>query len=240
LPSPTERVVVVSPHLDDAALSLGAAIASWGRQGAAVELLTVLAGDPDSDASSGGWDRRGGFATEAEATRGRRSEDARACAELGATPSWLSFGDGQYERHGTDTDVRAAVSDVVGDADMLLLPGWPLSHPDHEWLVRTVADASLGARRLGFYVEQPYAARAGGLPGTAPWLEVGLGARLEFATVRVGLRDRRAKRRALQAYASQLPLLALNRRALLRLVLQPERIAWVGERGPDAALGSRR
>jgi LmbE family N-acetylglucosaminyl deacetylase len=197
----------------------------------AVEVLTVLAGNPDSQAPAGGWDRRGGFETEAEATRGRRAEDARACAELGATPSWLPFGDGQYERHAADATVRAAVVGAIGEADTLLLPGFPLSHPDHEWLVRTVADASLSARRLGFYVEQPYAARAGVPPGTAPWLEVGLGAKLEFASVRVGPRDRLAKRRALRAYASQLPLLALDGRALLRLVLQPERIAWVGEGG---------
>jgi LmbE family N-acetylglucosaminyl deacetylase len=223
------RTVVVSPHLDDAVLSLGAAIASWGRQGVAVEVLTVLAGSPDSQAPAGGWDRRGGHATEAEATRGRRAEDARACAELGATPSWLPFGDGQYERHGSDADVRAAVIDAVGDADSVLLPGFPLSHPDHEWLVRTVADASLGAGRLGFYVEQPYAARAGGMPGTAPWLEVGLGAKLEFASVRVRLRDRLAKRRAVRAYASQLTLLALDRRSVVRLAFRRELVAWVGE-----------
>jgi LmbE family N-acetylglucosaminyl deacetylase len=223
------RAVVVSPHLDDAVLSVGAAVASWGRQGVAVEVLTVLAGDPDSQAPAGGWDRRGGFETEAEATRGRRAEDARACRELGATTSWLPFGDGQYERHGTDADVRAAVIDAVGDADSVLLPGSPLSHPDHEWLVRTVADASLSARRLGFYVEQPYAARAGGMPGTTPWLEVGLGAKLEFASVRVGLRDRLAKRRAVRAYASQLPLLALDRRSVVRLAFRPELVAWVGE-----------
>jgi LmbE family N-acetylglucosaminyl deacetylase len=221
------RVVVVSPHLDDAVLSLGASIASWVRGGAAVEVLTVLAGDPESTAPAGGWDRRGGFATEGEAGRSRRAEDARACAALGATPTWLAFGDVNYERHGTDDEVRAAVAEAVGDAATLLLPGSPLSHPDHEWLVRTVADASLGAGRLGFYAEQPYAARVGVTPGTAPWLEVGLGAKLAFEPVHAAVRDRLAKRKAVHAYASQLPLLALDRRAVLRLAFRPERVAWV-------------
>jgi LmbE family N-acetylglucosaminyl deacetylase len=44
---PGERIVVVSPHLDDGVLSLGASIASWSRSGATVELLTVLGCDPD-------------------------------------------------------------------------------------------------------------------------------------------------------------------------------------------------
>jgi LmbE family N-acetylglucosaminyl deacetylase len=220
--------VVVSPHLDDAVLSLGAAISSWGRRAASVEVLTVLAGDPESQAPAGGWDRRGGFATEGEATRARRAEDVRACAALGATPAWLAFGDGNYERHGSDDEVRSAVAEAIGDAATLLLPGSPLTHPDHEWLVRTVADASLGAGRLGFYAEQPYTARAGGALGTAPWLEVGLGAKLAFEPIQVGIRDRLAKRKAVHAYASQLPLLALDRRAVLRLSFRHELVAWVG------------
>ncbi len=222
------RIVVVSPHLDDAALSLGAAIASWTRGGAEVEVVTVLAGDPASAAPPGGWDGRAGFTSEGEATDARRAEDSRACAELGAKPTWLPFGDGDYERHGEDDEVRAAVAEAVDDAGTLLLPGSPLSHPDHEWLVRTIADAPLHAGRLGFYAEQPYTARSGAEPGTAPWLEVGLGAKLSFAPVRVGVRDRLAKRRAVHAYASQLPLLALDRRGVLRLVLRPELVAWAG------------
>jgi hypothetical protein len=59
---PGERVVVVSPHLDDGALSLGAALHAWAARGARVELLTVLACDPRSDAPAELG--RGGFATE--------------------------------------------------------------------------------------------------------------------------------------------------------------------------------
>src|SRR5512144_2582409 len=76
-PSPDERIVVVSPHLDDGVLSLGASIARWSRAGAAVELLTVLGCDPASAAQAGGWDRRGGFATEGESALARREEDRR-------------------------------------------------------------------------------------------------------------------------------------------------------------------
>ena len=62
---PRTRIVVVSPHLDDGVLSLGAWMASQVRAGARVELLTVFACDPESDAPTKGWDARGGFRTEA-------------------------------------------------------------------------------------------------------------------------------------------------------------------------------
>jgi hypothetical protein len=46
------RVVVVSAHLDDAALSLGATIARVASMGGEVSVLTVLAGDPDSNSAA--------------------------------------------------------------------------------------------------------------------------------------------------------------------------------------------
>ena len=223
---PAKRIVVVSPHLDDGVLSLGASMAAWARGGARVELLTVLAGDPQSQAPAGGWDSRAGFGTEGDASRSRRREDAQACALLGAVPVRLDFGYQDYERHGEDADVRAAVDDAVGNADAALVPGSPLTHPDHEWVVRTLGDAPLHARRLGFYVEQPYGLRSRA-EASPPWLEVALGARLAFRDSEAGLRDRIAKFRAARAYTSQLPLLALTGRRAVRLARLRERIAWL-------------
>ena len=217
----------MSPHLDDAVLSLGATMASWARSGASVEVLTVFAGDPESPTPAGGWDERAGFQSEGDAARARREEDAAACAAVGAKPSWLPFGDTDYDRHGTEHEIRTAVAEAVGDADTALLPGSPLSHPDHEYLVRTVADASLSAVRLGFYAEQPYTARSGEPPQTARWLDVGLGSKLSFQPEGAGLRDRYAKWKAVRIYDSQRPLLALGGREVLRLALRPELVAWV-------------
>ena len=138
----------MSPHFDDGVLSLGASIASWCRAGATVLLLTVFGCDPDSTAPSGGWDRRGGFGTEGESARARREEDRLACAVLGATSVPLPFGSVDYERHGEDGDVRAAVAPAVEGADLVLLPGFPLSHPDHDWLVRTLVSDFKSDTRL--------------------------------------------------------------------------------------------
>ena len=226
--TPGRRVVVVSPHLDDGVLSLGAAIAAWSRAGARVELLTVLGCDPASEAPAGGWDRRGGFATEGASARARREEDRRACAILGATPVWLPFGSVDYERHGDEEEVRRAAVEAVGAADRVLLPGSPLSHPDHEWLVRTLVADGLDRGSVALYAEQPYTRRAGAGPQAPPWLASAVGPST-FAPVPARLRDRHAKWRAIRCYRSQLPLLGMGRslrRGPHRLALAPELVAW--------------
>ncbi len=245
-PHPGSRVVVVSPHLDDGVLSLGAAIASWVRRGARVELLTVLGCDPDSAAPTRGWDSRAGFSTEGEAARARREEDRRACAVLGATPVWLRFGSVDYERHGDEAEVREAVTAIVEGADGVLLPGFPLTHPDHLWLTRTLVETPLFHLGLGFYAEQPYTFKHHGttpLPVAPVWLDEALGSPIAFGHVDVALRDRLAKLRAIRRYRSQLDLLALSRRGgtpLYHLLWFEARrggeaVAWVPETvGNDA------
>ena len=216
-PAALRRIVVVSPHLDDGVLSLGAAMAKWARGGARVELLTVLACDPDSTAPAGGWDLRGGFASEGESARARREEDRRACSCLDVAPVWLPFGSVDYERHGTGADVRDAVAEAVVGADEVLLPGFPLSHPDHAWLAELLDGSDFRVARTGRYAEPLYVRRAEAQP------------RAVYTAVRTSARDRLAKWRAIREYRSQLPLLGLSRnlrRGPLSLALAPEAVAW--------------
>jgi LmbE family N-acetylglucosaminyl deacetylase len=211
-PSVGTRVVVVSPHSDDGVLSLGASMSRWARAGAKVVVLTVFALDPQSSAAAGGWDRRAGFSTEGEAARARRAEDVAACAVLGARPVWLAFGSLDYERRGDEHAVSSAVGEVAGDAELVLLPGSPLTHPDHAW-VTTVLARSLPSQRLGYYAEQPYTKRERQAP---------------FEAQHVRARDRLAKWRAIRRYRSQLPLLGMSTRLRagpLALVLAEERLA---------------
>lgn len=230
--APGRRIVVVSPHLDDGVLSLGAAMAGWSRAGSKVELLTVLGCDPGSEAPAGGWDRRGGYGTEGDSARGRREEDRHACAVLGVTPVWLPFGSVDYERHGDAHDVRAAVARAVDGADAALVPGFPLTHPDHDWLVRTLVEGRFGWKRIGLYVEQPYASRADGRRPEAPeWLAAALGGTPSFSPLRASPRDRLAKWRAIREYRSQLLLLGMRgslRRGPHVLALNAEWVAWAG------------
>ena len=210
-----DTIVVVSPHSDDGVLSLGASMARWARSGRRVELLTVLALAPDSATPTSGWDRRAGFATEGEAASKRRAEDSAACTRLGVTPQWLPFGSVDFDRHGDDEEVWEAVRLAVGDASIVLVPGSPLTHPDHAWLHGLLAKR-IAPDRLGLYAEQPYTAREA---GTA------------FSPVALNVRERFAKWRAIRAYRSQLPLLGMRRtvrRGPLSLSLAEERVAWPG------------
>jgi LmbE family N-acetylglucosaminyl deacetylase len=184
-------IVVVSPHLDDAVFSLGAAVSRTVRTGTEATILTVLAGDPSSSAPAGEWDRQAGFQTAGEAARVRRDEDTLACGLLGARSHWLPFSDMQYERGGSDDEIRARVVDAAGSA-FVLLPGFPLVHDDHHWLKALLEDA-FEPERVGFYAEQPYAAFAERRPGG--WIPLA-----------AGLHDRWRKIAACRAYASQLSL----------------------------------
>jgi LmbE family N-acetylglucosaminyl deacetylase len=156
-PRSRSRLVVVSPHLDDAALSLGATIAYATRAGVPVTVLTVFAGDPGSGEPAGVWDGLCGFATAGDAARLRREEDARACAILGAEPVWLPFADQDYCGPRNGDEIWAGVEPFVAEAALVLIPGYPLVHSDHVWLTRLIAIRASESTTLGLYVEQPYA-----------------------------------------------------------------------------------
>ncbi len=185
-------------------------MARWARSGIRVELLTVLGLDPCSSTPTRGWDRRAGFATEAEAARARREEDRRACALLGAAPLWLPFGSADYDRHGDDDDVRGAVEAALDGAGVVLLPGFPLTHPDHEWLVRQLVSDLKSDTKLALYAEQPYSRRAGAAPDAPGWLAAATAVGT-FEATETRLQDRLAKWRAIREYRSQLALLGMRR-----------------------------
>lgn len=239
----TGPLVVLSPHLDDAALSLGATIASLARAGQEVVVLTVLAGDPGSVDPPGVWDRRCGFASAGEAARLRRLEDRAACDVLGATPVWLPYGDEQQRaRGGTDGEIWTQLLPHLDPAAAVLVPGHPLTHRDHAWLTRLVVGRFPADRTL-LYAEQPYAAneaigRGYSIRPVARSTRLGAATRLrrrpfrpstpdeigacvplpvEWRAVCPRSADRRAKDEAIRAYASQFGVGRLGRLLLKRI-----------------------
>ena len=207
------RVVVLSPHLDDAVLGLGAAIARGRREGARIRVVTVFAGDVDSELPASRWDALAGFRTEGEAAVARRREDAAACTIVGAVPEPLSLPDYPYVRDGREpAELAAIVGAAIGDADVVLLPGYPLTHPDHRLLAECVLEYGLAPSGLALYAEQPYRFRA--RVGSGPCVEDDVRRLLDetpvWAGVPVETRDRLAKWRAVRSYRSQLPLLDLG------------------------------
>ena len=103
-----------------------------------------------------------------------------------------------------------AVGGVVDGASVVLVPGSPLTHPDHAWLNRLVFERSASVP-VARYAEQPYTFKARGAP---------------FDPVDVSSRDRLAKWRGIRAYRSQLPLLAMRR----SVRNGPLRLSWADER----------
>jgi LmbE family N-acetylglucosaminyl deacetylase len=199
------RVAVLSPHLDDAVLSLGAAISAAAAAGAEVDVVTVLAGDPTATDPPGAWDRSRGFASAAEAASARREEDRRACEMLGARPVWLPFKDHQYPARAEPDEVWAAIEEAIRGATSVLVPGAPLVHEDHLWLAMTVLERGLPADvPVGLYLEQPYAVWAGDR-AEVPEAARSLVARpLHWSRLASAPTHRWRKARASGAYASQL------------------------------------
>ncbi|MBS0419159.1 MAG: PIG-L family deacetylase [Proteobacteria bacterium] len=219
------RLVVVSPHLDDAVLSLGATLAHAVESGSDVQILTVFACAPDSNAPTDEWDRKSGFATEGEAAQQRRREDETACAILGVAPRWFDFGAEPYERHGSMQEVVTAVASATADADIVLMPGFPLAHADHAALTNGLLSHGLSCRRVGLYAEQPYSFDRSATPnGSVPDMPA---ARIRSGTLTwqracAAHRHRQLKLRAVKQYVSQLPQLGLRQLGHLRL----RRMLW--------------
>ena len=186
------------------------------RRGAAVCVLTVLAGDPGSSAPADDSNRRAGFGTVGAAARARRAEDAQACRRLGVTPVWLPYGDDESVEMPAEHLLWESICPHVQDADLVLLPGTPLRHVDHRWVHDSLADRLAAAGLVtGLYQEQPYAtwdwssttARPGRRDGTV--LPRPLGERVGGTVLRFAARPDAyaAKYRACTAYRSQLRVL---------------------------------
>jgi LmbE family N-acetylglucosaminyl deacetylase len=131
-PAVLSRIVVVSPHFDDAILGAAHLLATYPGS----TVITVLGGrppaypDPPSD-----WDACGGFVAGDDVVAARRQEDRAAVAAVGATPVWLEFADHQYlAKH--ERPQPADVAPVLGaaiaaaGATAVFLP-LGLANPDH-------------------------------------------------------------------------------------------------------------
>jgi LmbE family N-acetylglucosaminyl deacetylase len=158
---------VISPHLDDAALSCSLLLAA--NPGSYV--TTVFAGGPSSMRPLTTWDRLAGYFPEGADVVGiRRGEDISASAMVCAKPIHLTYWDRQYrnEDYGYDGVPEAELAPAItaellsqrpqAPADYWVIP-LGLGHVDH----RLAAEAGLllAEREAGeFYVyeELPYSA----------------------------------------------------------------------------------
>jgi LmbE family N-acetylglucosaminyl deacetylase len=240
------RRTLLSPHLDDLALSCFGAL----RPGDTA--LTVFTADPSADGLLSDWDAQSGAASSKELMATRRAEDRAAMALAGATVRHLPFGE-QHHRAGADVaaPLAAALADELADATEVWVPAAVFGNPDHA-LVRSVAFsvlAKLSVSSVWLYAEYPYhqylspvsadgpapgsgSVRASTVPALADWFRQRVHAGAPDAranpTVRV-LDDAELalKQQAVQCYRSQIaPLDRTLGGRLLESELLRDEYAW--------------
>jgi LmbE family N-acetylglucosaminyl deacetylase len=204
-----ERVVVCSPHFDDAAL--GAAHVLLAHPGSTV--VTVFGGPPAVYPNPPTeWDALGGFRAGDEVVARRRDEDRAAMEILDARTIWLEFVDHQYLRRderAEPKEIAVALESVVDDIrpTAVFLP-MGLANPDH--VATHDAGMLLAARRRDLawlcYEDSGYKH----IPGMLAWRIAKLFASELWPTPMAVpvLVDNARKRSAIECYRSQLPPLS--------------------------------
>jgi LmbE family N-acetylglucosaminyl deacetylase len=225
---------VVSPHLDDAALSCAALLARADP----VDVLTVFAGEPDPP-RQGPWDSDCGFASSAESIPIRRAEEESAFAGTRHRLAFMELLEGQYvDWHHAAEEADAIAAKIrgwtaanaggtvavpagagrrlgrvrAGLARRVGMNGGPDPHPDHLF-VRDVALCVLASGREVLpllYEELPYVL-GGGAAREARGAAAACGRRAVELVADV---DRVAKAARIGAYATQVPHLTLDGRRL--------------------------
>jgi len=205
-----DRILVVSPHLDDAVLGASHLLSSYPGS----TVVTVFAGRPSAyPAEPTPWDASGGFKAGDDVAALRCLEDKAALDVLAASPVWLDFVDHQYlpkEQRATATEVAAVLEkriDEISPTAVVLPMG--LANPDHVvaheagLLARNALEAAGSERAWLCYEDGGYKH----IPGMLAWrvaklFRSGLWPTPAMVPVRP---DETAKRRAIECYTSQLP-----------------------------------
>jgi LmbE family N-acetylglucosaminyl deacetylase len=205
-----DRVVVCSPHFDDAAL--GAAHLLTAHPDSTV--VTVFGGRPASypDPPTE-WDALGGFRAGDDVVALRRLEDRAAMEVLGAAPIWLDFVDHQYlapDERAEPHEIAVALDAVLEEAQptAVFLP-MGLANPDH--VATHDAGVLLAAQRddLTWFCYEDSGYKH--IPGMLAWRIAKLFRSDLWPTPMVVpvVLDNDRKRAAIECYRSQLP--PLNR-----------------------------
>ncbi|MEP7119735.1 MAG: PIG-L family deacetylase [Byssovorax sp.] len=171
--------VVLSPHLDDAALSVGGLIARRTAAGESILVVTIAAGSPPAHAIlspfAASFHRAWGLdATDAVAHR--RREDEAALAILGAGGMRLEWLDAVYRRpelYDTEAalfgepaaddrlqiELSAALAPILAASPraLVLAPLAVGGHVDHRIVHRAAVEIAAQGREVAFYEDLPYA-----------------------------------------------------------------------------------
>ncbi len=167
-PEELARIVVLSPHLDDAVLGCGRLMAR--HPGTTV--VTVYAGAPVAypDPMTH-WDTISGFVAGDDVLACRREEDAKALEVLGAVPRWLGFVEHQYLDRPDWVGPAATVDTLVAvlrelEPTAVLIP-FGLANPDHDATHRAALLAREQVREPAWFAYEDLGYKH--IPGMLAW-----------------------------------------------------------------------
>lgn len=192
-----QKLVAISPHLDDVALGCADLVAAHP----AALVVTVTAGHPGPHQLTD-WDRQCGFAQDQDVIGARRHEDAGAMRVLGATPRWLDFLDRQYMADWSSpapAEVAAELRPLVAEASLVASPLGML-HPDHVAVAQAcyALAHSMPDVRWIVYEDAIYRATAGATDEATSRLVAG-----GFTLRELKMSPAQHKREAIECYTSQ-------------------------------------
>lgn len=189
------RLAVISPHLDDAAYSVGQILAGQGD----ATIFTALAGVPVDDGHLTPYDKMCGFTTSAQAVRVRLDENERACKVLEVGHVEGGWFDGQYDQPFSAFDVDRWLTERLAGFDAALIPVG-IGHPDHQRIAHVALASTIGIR-TGVYLECPWYVRH---PRDSIHALDQLAARWPIIPADMPVGDRAVKAAAVECYTSQL------------------------------------
>ena len=203
-----ERIVVLSPHFDDAAMGAGQMLIRHAA--CETTVITVLGGrppaypDPPSE-----WDALGGFRSGDDVVAVRREEDRAAMEVLGASPVWLDFADHQYLAE-DDRPKPAEVAPVLEAAVAAARPTavfvpMGLANPDHVMTHDAAMLVRLRHPEWTWFAYEDHGYKH--IPGLLAWRVSKLFRASVWPTPALVpvVADPERKRRAIMCYASQIP-----------------------------------
>jgi LmbE family N-acetylglucosaminyl deacetylase len=153
-----ERVLLVSPHLDDAVLSAWSVLTEAG----AVDVVNVCTALPPAGILTR-YDRLVRATESASLFAERLAEDREALALAGREPRGLGFLERQYASSPLDLGgLAAAIARELEDATRVYLPAGIGAHDDHVAVRDAGLEAAAGAGiQATLYAEVPYAVHKG-------------------------------------------------------------------------------
>ena len=205
-PAELGRLVVLSPHFDDAAMGAGYLIASYPG----TTVITVMAGRPPAYPDEvSPWDALGGFKPGDDVVAVRREEDLKAMAILGATPHWLEFPDHQYiappDRPKPDEIAPDLESAILEHEPTAVFAPMGLANPDHDVTHQAAMLVRERHPELAWYLYEDHGYKH--LPGLLAWRTAKLLKTDSWPTPAIvpHEEDEARKREAIWAYTTQIP-----------------------------------